>query len=62
MVKDAGVGANSDSYYEYLLKAHILFGEEDLYELWAEVRPPPLQTPASTYRPGGFVRAGETWF
>ena len=26
---DAGIGPNTDSYYEYLLKAYILFGDEE---------------------------------
>ena len=27
--RDSGVGAGIDSYYEYLLKAHILLGDQD---------------------------------
>lgn len=32
----SGVGAGLDSFYEYLLKAFILFGEEDDYSMFNE--------------------------
>ena len=32
----SGVGAGSDSFYEYLLKAYILFGEQDDYAMFNE--------------------------
>jgi mannosidase alpha-like ER degradation enhancer 1 len=33
----SGIGAGSDSFYEYLLKAYILFGTEELYEMFNKV-------------------------
>merc|ERR1719259_271977 len=32
----SGVGAGLDSYYEYLLKAYVLFGDPDHLAMWAE--------------------------
>ena len=30
--KESGVGAGIDSYYEYVLKAYVLFGEDHYYD------------------------------
>lgn len=30
----SGIGSNSDSYYEYLLKAYFMFGDEKFYEMF----------------------------
>ncbi|KAK8468455.1 hypothetical protein PHAVU_006G033032 [Phaseolus vulgaris] len=30
----SGIGAGVDSFYEYLLKAHILFGKEDFWKMF----------------------------
>ena len=32
----SGVGSNSDSYYEYLLKAYLLFRRKELYEMFTD--------------------------
>lgn len=32
--KDSGIGPNQDSFYEYLLKAHILFGDSEYLEMF----------------------------
>jgi hypothetical protein len=32
----SGIGASSDSFYEYLLKAHILFGGEEYLKIFDE--------------------------
>jgi mannosidase alpha-like ER degradation enhancer 1 len=32
------VGAGSDSYYEYLLKMHVLTGEGEWLEMWNQAR------------------------
>lgn len=34
----AGIGAGSDSFYEYLLKPYLLFGESDYYVKFVNVR------------------------
>jgi mannosidase alpha-like ER degradation enhancer 1 len=34
--KLSGLGAGLDSYYEYLLKSYIMFGESEDYEMFAE--------------------------
>jgi hypothetical protein len=34
----ASIGAGVDSFYEYLLKSHILFGDEELYKMFNTVR------------------------
>ena len=38
MRRDSGVGAGIDSYYEYLLKAHVLFGDQDYLHRFNTVR------------------------
>jgi len=30
----AGIGGNVDSFYEYLLKGAVMFGDNELYQLW----------------------------
>ncbi len=32
----SGLGAGSDSYFEYLLKAHVLFGDNELLQMFRE--------------------------
>lgn len=32
--KDAGIGTSVDSFYEYLLKAHLLLGEEEFLHMF----------------------------
>lgn len=32
----ASIGASSDSFYEYLLKAHLLFGDDELLDMYQE--------------------------
>ncbi|GAU94951.1 hypothetical protein RvY_06647 [Ramazzottius varieornatus] len=32
----SGVGAGMDSYYEYLLKAYILFGDDEYLDIWTD--------------------------
>mmetsp|Transcript_166 Transcript_166/g.325 ORF Transcript_166/g.325 Transcript_166/m.325 type:complete len:769 (-) Transcript_166:1192-3498(-) len=32
----AGIGAGSDSFYEYLVKAHILFGDKDMLQMFIQ--------------------------
>lgn len=32
--KQSGLGAGMDSFYEYLLKSYILFGEKDDYKMF----------------------------
>ncbi|MCB1184751.1 glycoside hydrolase family 47 protein [bacterium] len=34
--REAALGARVDSYYEYLLKGWLMFGDEDLHRLWDE--------------------------
>lgn len=34
--KNAGIGAGSDSFYEYLIKAHILFGQDIHFDIFKE--------------------------
>jgi mannosidase alpha-like ER degradation enhancer 1 len=34
--KLSGLGAGLDSFYEYLLKSYIMFGESEDYEMFAE--------------------------
>jgi mannosidase alpha-like ER degradation enhancer 2 len=34
--KDAGIGTSIDSFYEYLLKAYILFGDEEYLYIFQE--------------------------
>jgi mannosidase alpha-like ER degradation enhancer 2 len=36
--KNSHVGGGIDSYYEYLLKAWLLFGDEDCHRMWLESR------------------------
>jgi mannosidase alpha-like ER degradation enhancer 2 len=36
--KNSHVGGGIDSYYEYLLKAWLLFGDEDCHRIWLEAR------------------------
>jgi hypothetical protein len=31
----SGVGSNADSFYEYLLKGYLLFGERELYKMFS---------------------------
>lgn len=38
MRRDSGVGAGIDSYYEYLLKAYVLLGDEGYLERFNKVR------------------------
>jgi hypothetical protein len=33
-----GIGAGIDSYYEYLLKAYLMFGDEEYYHMFNVVR------------------------
>eukprot|EP00586_Coscinodiscus_wailesii_P002990 CAMPEP_0172485110 /NCGR_PEP_ID=MMETSP1066-20121228/12924_1 /TAXON_ID=671091 /ORGANISM="Coscinodiscus wailesii, Strain CCMP2513" /LENGTH=963 /DNA_ID=CAMNT_0013250081 /DNA_START=957 /DNA_END=3848 /DNA_ORIENTATION=- len=48
----SGIGSNSDSFYEYLLKFYILFQKEDFWTMFAEV-----------YRGvWKYVRTDEHWF
>lgn len=35
--RDSGVGAGIDSYYEYLLKAYVLLGDESYLERFNKV-------------------------
>ena len=37
MFKEAGIGSNMDSFYEYLLKAYMLFGDEEYLTMFIEV-------------------------
>lgn len=37
MRRDSGVGAGIDSYYEYLLKAYVLLGDEGYLERFNKV-------------------------
>lgn len=46
--QDAGVGAGSDSYYEYLLKAFTLLGEPNLLERFDRVRLLPSGSPSAS--------------
>jgi Glycosyl hydrolase family 47 len=34
--RDAGIGAGADSYYEYLLKTYLAFGDESYLHMFAE--------------------------
>jgi hypothetical protein len=36
----SGIGAGIDSFYEYLLKAYIMFGDEEMLE-WSVSHPRP---------------------
>ena len=36
--RDSGVGAGIDSYYEYLLKAYVLLGDEGYLDRFNKVR------------------------
>lgn len=38
---DSGVGAGIDSYYEYLMKAYILLGDDVFLQRFNTVSPPP---------------------
>lgn len=31
-----GIGSNSDSYYEYMLKSHLLFRRKELYRMFSD--------------------------
>jgi len=37
-----GIGAGSDSFYEYLLKSYILFGDPEYLDMFNKVLCPPL--------------------
>ena len=37
---ESGVGAGIDSYYEYVLKAYILLGDDEYLDRFNKVRPP----------------------
>ena len=37
---DSHIGGRIDSYYEYLLKGWLLFGDEDYRHMWEVSRPP----------------------
>jgi len=32
----AGIGSNSDSFYEYMLKSHWLFRRQELYRMFSD--------------------------
>lgn len=42
LFSDSGVGAGIDSYYEYLMKAYILLGDDVFLERFNVVSPPSL--------------------
>lgn len=49
MFADSGVGAGIDSYYEYLMKAYILLGDNVFLERFNIVSPPSLRTHTEIY-------------
>lgn len=49
---DSGIGAGIDSYYEYLFKAYILFGDDTYFKVWMHetfVMSPPLHLAQSLW-------------
>lgn len=41
VLADSGVGAGIDSYYEYLLKAYVLLGDDEFLQRFNVVSVPP---------------------
>lgn len=34
---DSSIGAGIDSFFEYLLKAYVLFGDQEMYDVFVQV-------------------------
>lgn len=49
VIAESGVGAGIDSYYEYLMKAYILLGDNVFLERFNIVSPPSLYTHIEIY-------------